>query len=483
MPPSPIELLLPKGFARGAIVLGSACPSVLAPVSSRTTTDEDPVDLVVLAPSRDERRDRRWIDRSAGIAAARLSPDGIAYVVPAGAARLRRALSARGLYAAGTLLHLPDVARSNHVVPVGTEAERYALSGRLGMKRLKRRAASVALRALWTAWLAPTGAMLRRDPAAPLAEWLFRLTDGPAEPGSVLLTTRPTGGSVLHRFADRDREPNAVAKVSTRTTDEEQALLELAPAAGRCRARVPAVLWSGELGDGHVLVQTALRGQNAARLVEQRHLDPAELQERIAVFLERWSRSAARPGTLSEDDLERLVLSPAASLAGGHGRYLEHLEELCTRALGSSCAFVPVHADLTAANIVVDDADDLGILDWEAASSEGLPLTDFFYAAADVVAAARGYTDRPGAVVSCFAVEGQRAPHVRRLVERLADALALTTVVQEVCFHACWLHHAANEAARTSDLRPGPFETILMTVAGNPARFDRSYGREPRMSA
>ena len=42
MPLSPIELLLPKGFARGAIVLGSACPSVLVPSAAA----REPIDLV-----------------------------------------------------------------------------------------------------------------------------------------------------------------------------------------------------------------------------------------------------------------------------------------------------------------------------------------------------------------------------------------------------------------------------------------------------
>jgi phosphotransferase family enzyme len=455
------------------MVLGSSCPSVLVPLSSSTTSDDEPVDLVVLAPSRDERRDRDWIDRAARAAATRLTPDGIAYVVPARATSLTRALQAHGLVPAGTLLHLPDVSHSRHVAPVGSEAERYALSGRLGMKRTKRLAAVLALRASWSAALGPTGAILRRDSETPLAGWLFALGEQPAAPGSVLLTTRrsPAEGSVVHRLADGEREPDAVAKVSSRTSDELRALSEIAPAAAGAGARVPSVIWSGVLGRTPVLVQTALSGEAAARLIARRQLGPAAFQERVATWLECWAGSEALRRPLGRDDLDRFVLSPALRLVRGDGRYLAYLEELCARASGASCPFVPTHGDLTAANVVVNGPDDLGVLDWEEASNEGLPLTDFFYAAADAVAAAGRYTDRPGSVVSCFAAEGNRAQGVRALTRRLADSLELDPVVREVCFHACWLHHASNEASRGTDPGAAPFGSILATVADEPERF------------
>jgi Phosphotransferase enzyme family len=473
VPLSPIELLLPKGFAGAAIVLGSACPSVLVPLSSSTTSDNEPVDLVVLAPSREERRDRSWIDRAASTAATRLTPNGVAYMVPARATNLTRALHGQGLSSAGTLLHMPDVSHSRHVVPVGSEAERYALSGRLGMNRVKRLAAATAMRASWSAALGPTGAIFRRDPVTPLAAWLFVLAGESAAPGSFLLTTRraPGKGSVIRRFAQGEREPDAVAKVSSRTSGELRALRDIAPAAARAGARVPAVMWSGELGTTPVLVQTALPGENAARLVARRQLDPVTLQEWIAGWLERWARSAARRRRLGQDDLDRFVLSPAARLVRGDTRYLAYLEGLCARAVGASCPLVPAHGDLTAANVVVNGPDDLGVLDWEEASSEALPLTDFFYAAADVVAAAGSYADRPGSIVSCFASDGDRAQQVRRLDRRLADSLELDPVVREACFHACWLHHAGNEASRETDPTAAPFGSILETVADDPERF------------
>ncbi len=40
------------------------------------------------------------------------------------------------------------------------------------------------------------------------------------------------------------------------------------------------------------------------------------------------------------------------------------------------------------------------------------------------------------------------------LCERLRVALDLSPELAELCFHACWLHHAANEAAAGSATRP-----------------------------
>ena len=128
-------------------------------------------------------------------------------------------------------------------------------------------------------------------------------------------------------------------------------------------------------------------------------------------------------------------------------------------------------------NVLVDGSDDLGILDWEDASEDGLPLTDFVYAAADAVAVVQGYGDRAAAVRACFEATGERTPFVERLSGRLAEALGLTDVVREVCFHACWLHHAENEVDREALDGSGAFATILRAVAAAPASFRPAAAR------
>jgi hypothetical protein len=470
---SPIELLLPDGHARTGLVLGSACPSVLRP--SAPVAGDDPVDLVVVAPTRDERRDAAWVGSAARTAVSRLSPTGLVYVVPARARSLRGALEAAGLQTAASMLHIPDVSSSRHIVPIGTAAQRYVLSGGLELSELKRRAASLATRSSRIADLGPTGTILRRDPAIPLAAWVFSL-DQPQAPGSVWITSRraSSGGSLVHRFVEGRGKPDAVAKVSPRAADELHGLVEIAPAAARAGVRVPQVLWSGEIGPAPGLLQSALPGTRAARLVERGRLDPRDFLSRTSGWLERWARAEARPRTIEHGDLDRLVLSPARSLCGGIPAYVDYLGGLCARAAGASCTFVPCHGDLTLANILVAEGHDPAVLDWEEASADGLPLTDLFYTAADAVAAADGYADRVSAARTCFAADGEHVPFVRRLLDRLAATLGLETVVREVCFHACWLHHASNEELRGSDPVARPFRSILELVAADVEGFSNS---------
>ena len=135
---SPLELLLPDGVADGTLVLGDGCPQALAPRRSDRRASDETVDLVIVAPSRSQRRDARWAEQAASTAAARLSGVGIAYVVPGGATRLRRALVAAGLQHAATLLNVPDTVHPRYLVPVGTVAERYALAGGIPINRGKR---------------------------------------------------------------------------------------------------------------------------------------------------------------------------------------------------------------------------------------------------------------------------------------------------------------------------------------------------------
>src|SRR5439155_27073237 len=140
------------------------------PVESAAETPPT-LDLVVLAPSLEQQRDRRWVDEAVETTAARLSQSGIAYVVPSVASTLRRALAAAGLPETDRLLHIPNVAQSRYLAPIASMAERYALSGQLPMTAVKRLAAK-ALGVQGRRRLGPTGALHRRRPAT-LARWLF----------------------------------------------------------------------------------------------------------------------------------------------------------------------------------------------------------------------------------------------------------------------------------------------------------------------
>lgn len=468
---SPLELLLPTAETDGALVLGDDCPPVLAPSRPESDLSGGTVDLVILAPSRTQRRDRRWVRQAADSAASRLSQTGIAYVIPGSAIRLRRALVAEGLRSAETVLHIPDVSRTRYLVPLGTAAERWALAGGIAINRRKRLLA-VGLGPRGRAAIGPTGAIHRRNPGHSLATWLFGL--GGADPASgsaiVALPYAETDGAILFRFPGDRQDPDAIAKVMPGAWDELRALREIAPSAGDAGARVPQVLASKELGSMQLVLESVVSGCAAADLVAQGKIETHELQERIATWLERWNRSCARTQPLVQGDVERFVLAPAAR-ASVEGSYLEFLRALGASALGASCPFVAGHGDLTLANILLADRGPFGVIDWEHADAETLPLVDFLYAATDVVAAGRRYADRPGAFMACFSPGGAHRLSVERLRGRMATVLGLDEVVQTLCFHACWLHHAANEADRSAYSTRGPFVTILQTIATTPELF------------
>ena len=245
----------------------------------------------------------------------------------------------------------------------------------------------------------------------------------------------------------------------------------VAPGAARAGVRVPEVISSGTLNASPVVLESAVAGNIASRMLEQKRLAPADLHELLADWLIRWGRLSRRERPIRRDELERLVLSPAARLLPDQSEYRNHLSRLCDQAAGLRCPFVANHGDLTTSNILIDETVGLGVVDWEEASPEALPLTDYFYATADAVAAVGGYTDRPRSFVMCFGIDGEHTENVRRLTQRVADALDVDDRLREICFHACWLHHAGNEAARRDRNGVGAFAAILRRVAAEPERF------------
>jgi hypothetical protein len=116
--------------------------------------------------------------------------------------------------------------------------------------------------------------------------------------------------------------------------------------------------------------------------------------------------------------------------------------------------FVAAHNDLTMVNVFLPQ-DGLGIVDWEDASDEGLPLVDFYYSVVDAAAASMRYADRGEAFNRCF---GEASGLAVRHEQKLMRALALTPAQAELCFHSCWLTYAARE--RRAATSPGPFLEI-----------------------
>jgi hypothetical protein len=222
------------------------------------------------------------------------------------------------------------------------------------------------------------------------------------------------------------------------------------------------------MGEGTVLLETLVDGQTVAPLLSSQPARFADVMEQLVCWLESWNRATLLLRPLDRELLEREILRPAALLAPqitGGKEYQEWLKARCDNVEGLCAPLVATHNDLTMWNVLLDEQQNLGVIDWEAAQEEGFPLVDYFYAVTDAAMAAQGSFDRPRAFESCFGAGGAFAARVEQSLRRLKGAVSIEDDLAELAFHACWLHHAANEQRATNSSDPRPFLKIVQLLA------------------
>jgi hypothetical protein len=447
--------------------------------------DAAPADLVVVAPTADERRAPGWLARAAQTVAGALDEDGVAFVLAPlpwrrrflGAARKRR------LVLGPTILHLPDVASSRYLVAAGRAAARYATTCLVPRSSWRGRAASFATRVPGGTRLVAQGnlasVVVRRRGAAPLFHWLAAVA-GEVSAGRVVVTRtwRDEGGTFTVAVVDDDAAgPRLVARVGTgppaarQTMGEERALEAFADSARAAGAAVPRLVAASQLQGVPLLVESGVAGRVAASALAERPGDAPVVLDRVLAWLLRWNRASATAATLTRGLLATEVLTPARVVAPAvpsGAAHLDRLERLCDEVAGAAVTLAPAHDDLTMTNVLLGGDAAIAVVDWDTARAEALPLVDFFYAVVDAYAAAGRYADRAGAFADCFAAGGRHAGTVRAHRSSFERALGVTPGALAVAFHACWLHHAANELERGE---AGPFVEIVRQLAADPERF------------
>ncbi|MFP5362540.1 MAG: hypothetical protein ACLGI5_07400 [Thermoleophilia bacterium] len=472
-----LELLLPAGRARGALVLGAGCPQRLRPRECAGGA----VDLAVLAPAAGELAAPGWLDGAVAESATRLAPDGLLYaLLPPGARRrAARALRARGLVVDHATLHLPDVATTSQIVPLRSAPARHALTRVVPLVPWKQTAAGLLLRVGGAGALAatagPVALLARRPGARPLLEWLFALTGtapAPADASAVISASWRAGGPrvVLQPFPHGARP--VVAKVALDGGgggDTEATRLERLGAAARSAgADVPRMLVGTRLHDRDVLVETRVEGDVLAPLLIRGRRPLGQALAPVCAWLQAWGVETAAEAVLDGARLEREILAPAAALAPDlprGGEYLSYLRARCAAVEGTRVVLTAAHNDLTMWNVLVDADAAVGIVDWEAAEPTTLPLKDFFYATVDAVAATSRYADRPAAYDSCFVSGGGTRDAVTRAGDAMIVALRIVPEVVELSRHACWLGHASDESRSVAPCEPRPFLQIVRKLA------------------
>jgi hypothetical protein len=166
------------------------------------------------------------------------------------------------------------------------------------------------------------------------------------------------------------------------------------------------------------------------------------------IWLVRWSSLTAVWTAETDDIWEEHVLRPAEELAPylvGGRTYLDRLVERCDALRGERIPLVATHNDLNMKNVFLDASGGPGIIDWVTGRDRGLPLADFYYAILDAVIVTQGYREHLRAYARCFSPAGDHRDLVNELEQDLVGTLQVGDAVRDLCFHACWLHHAANQ--------------------------------------
>jgi hypothetical protein len=482
---SPLELLHPSGTAERWLLLGDGWPAALLP---GTPPRGVPADLVVIAPTGRQARDRRWLRSAVRSAAAQLADGGVIYVLaPPQARRWRALLEEAGLSVEERFVHYspgPDT----YLVPLRAACLRYAFGQLLPMPPKTRRIATALLRLPVPPSLIgrrfPLGFLARQPGASPLLRWLTEFGPEDRPPTTAIVKVGRRSDCVVAMvvgFHRDDPSPSRIAKLALRprdgpaSEDEAARLQRLGPGARAAGALVPtAVAWCGPRGS-HAVLESVIPGTPAVLALAYRRADPIRVIGRVAAWLEAWGRATARMVSYDRERLERDLLRPARSLAptlvGGAG-YLEWLARRCETAAGTRAVSVAAHNDLTAYNLLLGQDGELGVVDWEAAGDDAWPLTDFYYAAVDVVLAAGG-PGRLEAFRACFAPGGVHAAAVAALEARLLAVAAVPRSLVPLAFHACWLHHAWNEHRRKGRSGLTPFQDIVEWLAVHRERVGR----------
>jgi hypothetical protein len=453
--------------------------------------ESEHADLIIVAPTGNECRTSGWLQEAVQLVSQQLESNGVAYVLapPWWRLQIRKLLSDQGLAIDQEILHLPDQRTSQYLVPMNSPIPaQYAFSNLLPLPQWGRLLASIGFRfsggdKLFRHILPSVGMAVRRSRTRPLFEWLFKREPQAARPGSVVLRTSwrgRDGAFIAYRFLEDDHFPSAVAKInptamtSDNLTREAKMLDSLGSSARRAGVQVPQKL-SLEPVSGHpVLLQTMIGGQSVASLLRSQPSRLIEVIKPLFSWLESWNRLTMVTCPLSPDFLEEELYMSAALLAPvlpQGEEYRKWLIHSCLAFTDTPANLVATHNDLTMWNILLGEEGRLGILDWETASEKGLPFVDFFYAVTDAITVAQTHGDRLKAFKECFTSGGR---HERLVGEFLTDLRRVVQIPDEMvglCFHACWLHHAANEYRSTGQSDPRPFLQLVQWLSLNRANL------------
>ena len=478
-PPTLLELVLPSGRASSRMVIGSGAPEWL-----QAHSGDGPADLVIVAPGPSDARRANWVEQAVDRAVASATPQGMIYLMlPAGTRReaLRRV---RALVQGSVLpfVHHPGFALTEQLVAADRASLGRWLDSGEGSSPLMRRLAAAALalpaaERIATATLPGIGLAVFRDAASMPFDWLAQVSGRLVSRAQVRGKWRGGRGGAVVTGLDRTGAPVTIAKIALggecaakRAAREAERLSRLGPAARQAGALVPSASLAEMPSGWPILLLKPIAGRPAASFIAAKAQPPEAVIAGLVEWLLRWSAATHTPGRLDDEWIEHRLVAPATVLGADLPEaYVAWLRGRADAAQGEAISSVATHGDLTMGNVLLAGGS-LGVVDWEAAEAEGLPLQDLLYAAVDATAARDGYRDRLGAFERCFPPGRRAAGALGAGLDRLRRAAGLSDTGAMLCVHACWLQHAADERNKRGPEEERPFLAIVRRLAERAAR-------------
>ena len=307
--------------------------------------------------------------------------------------RVLHGLESAGAVSATVHWHLPNRERTTRIVPLSDAAAvRAALSGRGGtaVRRLSAAAVRALIGRLPVDLVAGDLAVLARRPGGPpLRGWGplealgGKLPDLGASHGPSLLMLTPryrASAHVVLLMIDDGGRATLVAKVA-RLADDDSIAREAdhlrAMADAGLGGTTPRLIATDRLGGHAVLVETGVVGQPLDRATVRRSPD------RWIAAAAAWVSRMPSHSQLLVDRYDELIGEPLRRLSSTARAPVDALVER-TAALveplrGRSIPLVYEHGDLGHPNVIVLTDGRIGVLDWETARSDGLPLHDLTF--------------------------------------------------------------------------------------------------------
>jgi hypothetical protein len=231
--------------------------------------------------------------------------------------------------------------------------------------------------------------------------WVALGLDGPRPERLAPLVVghrRPTTGMVtVLLFRAGDRFPSVVAKLpryglTGEPLRREAATLERLRGAivggalvGAVRDAIPRPLGLHEVDGTQVLLQTGMPGVHLVAATAGRRLSPSKLARQLDLMLD-WclalqaasARRVTVDDTLLAQKLEPLAAECLATLDGDPGvsSVLDRSLEAAAALRGTALPLVVCHGDYWAGNIMVAGNRVRGVIDWERAALDDLPIWD-----------------------------------------------------------------------------------------------------------